>query len=294
MKDIYKRHFLLFSVAAFTLLVLFALPLYADSSIAPDKVKVNTPVYRPNFADFDPKLGTYEYRVSWQGIGAARLWVNVEKQGLQYRLSTVAKTNSFVDVFYKLRYTAVGHISAIDLLPLKTVVDHVENSREKKTELEFLPSGDIHSVHWRKGRGITELKFNPDNFTLDPFSASFLARSLDWELGQERKFDTFNGKTRYLITLKAKEKTKIKVNGVDRPVWVVSPTVKKLTEKNPKQKLRQARIYVTADSARDILKIDSEVFVGSVITELVGFTPSGQPLPGTHMAKSDQRRIVLQ
>ncbi|MDC0358285.1 DUF3108 domain-containing protein [Oligoflexia bacterium] len=263
----------------------------AGNSIPPEQVNISTPIYRPNFAQFDPALGTYKYRVSWQGIGAAHLWVNVEKIGMQYRISTVAKTNSFIDVFYKLRYTATGLVSAVDLLPLRTVIEHRENSRDKKTELEFLPNGEIHSVRWNKGKWFEEKQFDPNNFTLDPFSAAFLARSLDWEVGQKREFDTFNGKSRYLITMHAKDKEKIKVNGVEKEVWVIAPTVRKLTETKPKSKLRNASIYVTADSARDILKIDSEVFVGSVITKLISFTPSSQPISGTRVAST--QKIVI-
>jgi len=57
------------------------------------------------------------------------------------------------------------------------------------------------------------VSFDPDNMTLDPIGAAFLARALPWEVGQSRDLDVFNGKSRYFITLSAVEKTSIMFQG---------------------------------------------------------------------------------
>lgn len=256
----------------------------AVTHIPVEEVEVTTPVYHANMADFKPPLGEYEYSVTWQGIGAARLKVNINKVGMHYHVQAVAKTNSFIDIFYKLRYTAKGLLSAVDLLPLHTSIDSKENSKHKKSEVNFLPDGTIRSAYFRNGVGTTTKAFDPGNFMLDPISAAFLARSLDWEVGETREFDTFNGKSRYLISLTALEKTTMKVNDEERPVWVISPKVEKLTSRNAKKKLREAKIYVTADEKREILQIVSSVFIGSVKTRLEEFTPLAGPAPGTRVA----------
>ena len=258
----------------------------ADGYIPPDKVKVTTPVYRPAMSEFSPALGTYVYEVAWQGIPAATLTVNVEQEGLRYHIDTEAKTNKAIDVFYKLRYYGEAKISAIDLMPYETYIDSRENKKVKTARISFLENGEILSVRTRNGKQEPLLKFDPNNFTLDPFSAAFLARSLNWKKGETKKFDTFNGKTRYLISLTAEDKVNMKINDQKKDVWVISPKVKKLTETNPKKKLREAKIYVTADSAREILLIASEVFVGTVTTTLKSFTPSTRPAPRTTFAKS--------
>ncbi len=256
------------------LLCLFvASPRAFAEDIHPGQVRVSTPVYKANMDDFSPAEGQYRYRVSWEGIGAARVFMDVERRGERFHLTARAETNSFVDIFYKLRYKAKGEISSEDLSPFTTLIDYRENSRQKKTDIRFLPGGKIHSTHWKKGSGTEEYSFNPENFMLDPFSAAFLARSLPWEKGQVREFDTFNGKSRYLIRFEAVDETVLKVNGEPRKVWVVSPSVKKLTSTEDSQKLKSAKIYVTADKAREVLKIVSSVFVGSVYTELEEFTP---------------------
>ena len=52
----------------------------ADNPQNPTTIEVSTPVYRPDFSAFDPNLGRYTYRVSWEGIPAAELVVDVDQQ----------------------------------------------------------------------------------------------------------------------------------------------------------------------------------------------------------------------
>lgn len=251
------------------------------SELTTETDQLRTPAYSPR--TFYPQLGSYKYKVSWQGIPAATLTVNVEKEGLRYHIDTKAKTYRGIDIFYKLRYNAKGVISAVDYSPLTSEFELRENSRHKTAKINFLPNGDIHAYRTRKGRDDVEIKFNPKNGTLDPFSSAFLARSLKWKLGETKTFDTYNGKSRYMISLTAVDKTEMSVNGVKKPVWVVSPKVEKLGNKK-KNKLRKAWIYVTADKAREILQIKSEVFIGSVKTRLVSYTPSSRPNRGPTLA----------
>lgn len=280
------------TLSAIFALALFATAAAAESYIEPSRINVSTPIYKPSFQEFDPPLGTYVYETSWQGIPAAEVSVSVAKDGPHYHIVTSAKTYSGIDLLYKLRYTAEGLIDRDDLTPIKTIINHRENSKEKKYEISFLENGAISSVRTQKGE-VKETTFDPGNFTLDPFAAAFLARSLDWNVGDSRYFDTFNGKSRYLITLTAQEKVKMKVNGEQKEVFIIVPKVKKLTEHEKIQKLREAKIYVTADSSRDILQIVSSVFIGSVTTKLETFTPQ-LPLNGAQIARHKPNRVFFE
>jgi hypothetical protein len=243
--------------------------------IAPEDVEVTTPVYHPQFGKIEYPLGTYNYTVSWQGIPAAEASINVAQEGLFYKIKAAAKTYSGIDLFYKLRYSALGKISMVDFLPIETVIDHQENSRMKKVDIKYLENGDISAIRSQAGKNTKSITFDPKNFTLEPVSAGFLARGLDWSLGKKISLDTFNGKTRYLITLTCVDRKKIEVNDEERDVWVISPAVQKLTTLEKDSKLREAFIYLTADKYREVLQIDSEVFIGSVVTKLDTFVPHG-------------------
>lgn len=251
-------------------------PVAADE-IPPEEVEIVTPVYAPEPGFFEPKFGTYTYSVSWQGIPAGSLEMNLARQNDYYRVRASARTNRFVSMFYKLRFSTEALVSATTLHPKTSVYNNRENDRSENTKINFLPDGKIHSVHEdRRGRK-NERRFEPNNFTLDPFSAVFLALSLRWEVGDTRQFDTFTGKGRYLVELTAIEKTSIQVQGAWQEAIVISPRVRNLTDTDSfddDDRLHEARIYVSTEPSREILRISSDVFVGTVNTRMVSFTPA--------------------
>lgn len=246
-----------------------------DKRTAAD-VEVKTPFYTPGpVVDFPE--GTYFYDVTWQGIPAARASISLDRIGDDYRVVASARTADWVEIIYRLRYRAEGHTSAASFSPKKMLISQTENSKVSSTKISFADSGEIYAVRKKLGKETKTLRFNPHNLTLDPVSAALLARSFDWSEGQEREFDTFNGKTRYLITLKCKKKEQIEIGEpkTKRDVWVISPHVINLVKNERAKKLREVNIYVSADERRDILKIVSEVFIGSVTTKLTNFSPKG-------------------
>ena len=253
----------------FLILILFTCSVSADVPL--DTLVVSTPDYES--AEFKPELGTYEFIASWAGVPAATVYMTVDKEGLNYKLKTEVKTSKGIDLFYKLRYEASGVVSGVNLRPLTSEFKLNENSKTKSSKLIFKPDGSIESIYEQKGKDSTTYDFDPENLLLDPFSAAFLARSMDWEPGTERYFDTFNGRSRYLISFKSVGKETLKINGEERGVWVLKPRVRKLNTDKKSSKLKDAKIYVTADSKREIVKVKSEVFIGSVNTKIVSFTP---------------------
>ena len=289
----------LLSASFFATLIAGTMTARADDYIAPQLVKVSTPYYKPPTDSFKPKLGVYEYTVSWQGIPAASCTLTVRESDGRYLVEAAARTYSGIDLLYRLRYVAEGTLDASSFQPVSLVINHDENSRHKNIDMKFpTGSGDITAVR-SKGPEDPDKKvvsFRSDNMTLDPIGAAFLARSLSWEVGQTRDFDVFNGKSRYYISLSATERTSIIYHGETRKVIVISPRVRNLTTTKPRSKLREAKIYVTDDEHREILKIVSSVFIGAVTTELDSFTPAEEqtsPLIMAQSANTDEVRAQL-
>ncbi len=253
--------------------------LQAEEEFKAQDIKIFTPTYAPKFDAFEPPLGEYSYKVAWQGIPAATVKVTVAREDGIYRVVTKAKTYSGIDLFYKLRYRAEGIVSAVDLSPIRTEIDHRENHRHKITRINFSDRGDIRAIRYRQGEQTEDISFNPKNFTLDPISASFLARGIDWKVGDSKQFDTFNGKSRYLITLTATSVKTLEIAGRERQAWEIVPKVENLTAPQADKKLREAKIYLSTDKSREVLQIVSSVFIGSVSTTMVKFKPELLPLP---------------
>lgn len=271
----------------------------ADDYIAPHLVKVSTPLYKAQTNKFRPRLGTYEYTVSWQGIPAASCTLTVDEKNGKYLIEAAARTYSGVDLLYRLRYVATGTLDATTMQSERLVINHDENSRHKNITMHFDESGEKISAVRSKGPEDPDKKlvsFEPNNMTLDPIGAAFLARTLPWEVGQSRDLDVFNGKSRYFITLTAVEKTSITHQGETRKVIVITPRVRNLSTTKPRSKLREAFIYVTDDDQHEVLKIVSSVFIGSVTTELDSFTPAVEghsPLVIAHVSNSDEARAQM-
>ncbi len=271
----------------------------ADDYIAPHLVKVSTPLYKAQTNKYRPRLGTYEYTVSWQGIPAASCTLTVGEQNGKYQIEAAARTYSGVDLLYRLRYVATGTLDANTMQSETLVINHDENSRHKNITMHFEDSGEKITAVRSKGPEDPDKKlvsFEPNNMTLDPIGAAFLARTLPWEVGQSRDLDVFNGKSRYFITLSAVEKTSIMYQGVSRNVIVLTPRVRNLSTTKPRSKLREAFIYVTDDDQHEVLKIVSSVFIGSVTTELESFIPAtdGQsPLVIAQAGNSDEARAQM-
>ena len=273
---------------------------HADDYIAPELVKVTTPLYRPADAKYRPKPGIYEYSVGWEGITAASCSLTIRENGDHFVIDAAARTYSGVDLLYKLRYEAHGIIDANNLSSISLAIDHRENSRHKMIDVQFAPnSGTISAVRQTGDINPAQkhVEFDPKNPTLDPIAAAFLARSLEWHVGDAKHFDVFNGKSRYFITLTAVGRKTIRFQGRERQVFVISPRVRNLTTTKPRSKLREAFIFVTDDEDREILRIESSVFIGSVSVDLESYSPlpeSREPLITiAQSGTSDEARAQL-
>lgn len=254
---------------------LCGMPSSADDYISPDLIRVSTPIYHSSAGNFEPALGTYEYSVGWEGIPAASATVTIDEENGHYKVTAAARTLSAIDIFYKLRYTAVSSIDGLNLAPNKLHIIHDENSKHKEIVIDYDKNGFVHASRTQQnGADDKRLDFLPHNMMLEPISAAFLARAVDWKVGDTKVFDVFNGKSRYLISLNALDKKFITHQGQNREVFVISPRVRTLTTTKANEKLREAKIYLTTDKTRDILKIESSVFIGTVDTELESFIPS--------------------
>lgn len=272
----FKKYFFLAVLAG---MLVFQAAALGGKNIPPDQVKIATPEYSPELSEFTPKLGRYVYRVSWQGIPAGTVDLDLKRNGDDYQITASARSAKAIDYVYKLRYRTEAVISAQTLMPKRSVAVTNENARKKKIELEFFKNGEIQSVYINHHGKRKSIKFDPGNFTLDPFSTAFLALSMDWKVGDQRQFDTYNGRNRYLIELTAFDQVDLTLNGMVRKAIVISPNITKLTEEETK-KLRNARIYISMDNSREILKISSDLFFGTVDTDMVSFVPEKAKISG--------------
>lgn len=255
-------------------------PLMRSSALAeyipPDQVKVSTATYKPHATQF--AKGRYSYEVAWQGIRVADAEIIVhdrmdDKVGHTYRVQAIARTRKGIDLLYSLHHRSESVFGLETLKPLRFRSEQNEKRRQSWREVIFEDDGKVVARSSNTRQEISDYEFYPQNQMLDPITAAFLARGLPIEVGHKVDFDVFNGKHRFLITFEIEARETLNLQGVPRAAFRVKPNVRRLTEQGVEKKLRSATIWISDDSAREILRIRSEVFVGAVSLDLTGFTP---------------------
>ena len=273
----------LWRAVLFAGLLQICVPIVSADYIPPSQVVVRTKAYQPQETNF-PR-GSYEYQVAWQGVpvGSASIRIGTTYRGGKKMLDVegTARSTKVVGVFYALRHRSESIFSAHDLKPIEFTSQQTENSRFTNVAVTFSPDGLIRSKIVKgkvnsQGKS-EEVVFKSENATFDPITAAFLARSLPINPAEDLSFDIFNGQHRYLISFHVVGREKINVAGKDYDAFKVEPRVKKLTDTQGEKRLRKAYLWVSADGSREVLKLESEVFFGSVSAKLVRFVPDTSP-----------------
>ncbi len=265
-------------------------PSYADY-IAPDLVKVSTDSYRSVPLIFN--RGRYTYAVKWNGIPVANAEIilgeppQLGRQDISLTpavsvIRVSVKTTKGIDLLYRLRHTSESVFNRAALQPIGFTSDQTENSKYKRWEVSFSANKEISSRLFKKPERVSpdeERIFTSENFTLDPLFGALLARSVPVKLGEELSFDVWNGKHRYLIKFQVEDRELVQIGKAKVLADKVIPTVQKLTDSEGEKRLKSATMWVSADDRREILKVESKIFLGSVTAVLTGvqeFEPAAQ------------------
>ena len=156
-------------------------------------------------------------------------------------------------------------------------MEQVTRKKKKRTEISYPDSGEIKTTvtqSKKKNPPTTEEKiFKPEGEVFDIFSAVFLARRFQWELGASQRFEVFTGKKRHIILLICTEKTAVEEGDVQLPAWVIRPSVSDPEKPDEKPKLASTKLYLSADEYRDLLKIKSKGKFGTVHVKIKSYTP---------------------
>ncbi len=254
-------------------------PLAIAEYVPPSEVAIRTKAYQPQDTNFP--IGSYDYQISWQGIpvGIASIRTATTSRAGRKMFDVVATACSgrVLSWFYKLRHRSESVFSADDLKPQQFRSHQTENLNFADVAIDFAPDGWIRA-NVRKGRLNTEgrsedVAFKSENATFDPVSAAFLVRSLPPDPAEDRSFDVFNGRDRYLISFHVVGRERIKVGGQERDTFKVRPSVKKLTDTEAERRIRKVYLWIAADASRAVVKLESEVLLGSISATLTGFVP---------------------
>lgn len=228
--------------------------------------------------EFHPRLGTFYYVIHWADSKVADATITIERDGEYYRMTADEEITKFLDRTYRIKYRGETTIRAEDLAPVETVINQELGRKQTTEQIRYDAEGKAEVVVTKKEPDAPfqqeAYHINEETFAIDMFSAIFLTRSFDWQENESQQFDVFSGKKRYLVTLDCIGKTVFHIGDINIDAWVIRPGVLKQNDPNAKTRHSEARLYLSADESRDLLKIRTKVGLGTVKMKLLRYEPN--------------------
>ncbi|BCS96349.1 hypothetical protein DSLASN_19810 [Desulfoluna limicola] len=228
--------------------------------------------------EFQPRLGDFHYDIHWGIKRVASGVISVSRDSDHYVLTLHKKTTDAIDLVYRVRYRGETRIKAEDLSPDHSILSEEVKKKKKIQDARYDPAtGSVSVVETRSklktsgGDKVKEFDLESDIGIFDAFTAIFLARSFDWQLGESHQFSVFIGQKEYDVSLDCIEKMKMDLPIGNIPVWVIRPTVVKRDDGKESSGGENTLMYLSADESKDIIKIKTKLGIGSVELRLVKY-----------------------
>jgi len=225
-----------------------------------------------DFPELRPLRATY--RFGWSGLTAATGEVHFTKTSDdKFQLDGTGRTIGFVRALWKLDVNYRAAANAETLRPIET--EQTENYRSKKvaTHLTFTNNG-VTRVRATGGQGGTaETKTRQFSFPnlFDLHSALLYVRSQPLKDRSVYRVVVYPATNAYLATITVIGREKISVRAGTYNALRIDLQLNRIgkhLELEPHRKFRRATIWVSDDADRILLRIEAQVFVGTVFAEL--------------------------
>jgi Protein of unknown function (DUF3108) len=241
-----------------------------EAMIKPETV----PAYQPKFYPFED--GEKEvYQASWNGmISVATAEIHTVPAVVDgkkvYQVRVEAKTSRALDLIWRMRDTISSTFDAKSLSPSHFTFNQRENSRVIDTDARFNPASKQWAVNRQQAGKKPRVYHFDSNNTLDPITAVYLARSVDFKVGDKLYFKVFGGRYQYLLELFVERKEQVALrSGKSVEAYRIIPRVQNITKKGYASRFNEATIWISTDERRVPVKLSSKIAFGSVQLELV-------------------------
>ena len=225
------------------------------------------------------------YGLGWSGFPGANADVRLTKpSGNRFQLDGTIHTTGLVRALWKFDGTHTSRVDAGTLHPLE--MKQIENVRNKKTvtSLSFDSSGVTSRETKTPGAGpkIRRLDF-PSLFDL--YSALLYLKSQPLQDRSIQRIVVYPATSAYLATVTVLGRERLTgpsgtYNAIKLDLQLSK--IGKDRELEPHRKFRGATVWLSDDADRLLLRIQAQIFVGTVFAELqsVEFDAAG---PGSHL-----------
>jgi hypothetical protein len=226
------------------------------------------------------------YGFGWSGFPGATADIRLGKTaGNRLQLDVTAHTIGLVRAVWKFDATHTSTIEATTLHPI--AVRQIENERGKKTltELSFTAGSVISKVTETPGTGTKVRRFDFSHL-FDLQSALLYLRSQSLQERNVQRIVVYSGTAPYVATVTVLGRERMTVPAGTYNAIKFDLQLNRIGQEGqlqPHRKFRRATAWLSDDPDRLLLRIEAQVFVGSVSAELqaVEFeNPKPQGRPG--------------
>ncbi len=229
----------------------------------------------PGFADLSVKPFNegekliFELRWTIIPAGEAVLEVLPEKiidGSRAYHFVLTAKSNAFIDSFYKVR----DRIDAFSDIDMTCSLLYKKKQLEGNTNRDVIVKFDrekMLAVYSNKGSTAEPIPIEKGSF--DPLSVFYFSRCLNLEEGSEIVRHVTDGKKGVMGKAKVLRRERIKTPAGVFDTFVLEPDMKHVGGVFEKSKNARLQLWVTSDCRHIPVRIKSKVAVGSFVGELI-------------------------
>src|SRR5215472_4872867 len=224
-----------------------------------------------NFPELRPLRASY--RFGWSGVTAATGEIHFTKPSNdRFQLEGTGRTIGFVRALWKLDVTLRALANAENLAPLETQQTESYRSKKIATHLTFTNIGVTRARTESRGSAAeTKTKQFVFSNLFDLHSAALYLRSQPLKQGTVYRLAVYPATNAYVATITVVGREKISVRAGTYNAIKLDLQLKRIgkhLELEPHKKFRRATIWVSDDPVRLILRIEAQIFVGTVFVEL--------------------------
>jgi hypothetical protein len=222
----------------------------------------------PSFPNPRPMHARYGF--GWSGFPCATAEIKLNQPASdRLQLDVTARTTGLARALWKFDATHTSIVNSATLRPGS--VRQIENDRSERvvTELSFTSSGVVSRITETPGRGTKVKKLDYPNL-FDLQSALLYLRSQSMPERSVQRIVVFSATDPYLatVTVLGRERVTVPAGTYNAIKFDLQLNRIKDGQLQPHRKFRRAKAWLSDDSDRLLLKIEGQVFVGSVVCEL--------------------------
>ena len=228
-----------------------------------------------------PRSFTANYLVTWSDVEAARVEAKCVSPagGSEIQTAIKAATTGGARLLYKLDASGKCVADRHTLRPIRFEQRQDASGKHNYTRVDFSALEAIRNNVDPSLPGTDPTKGKSRHFPYpgmyDMHSALLYLRSLPLADGDQKTFAIVAANTPYLVTVTVQGHGRVKTRAGEYPAIVCSLALEKINkfgELEAHKGFKSARAWLSDDGDRVLLKIESQVFVGSVNLELEKIT----------------------